>query len=241
MECERNRVCFSSTALASAHGSEGFLDYPLAGKQSNSRLKFLSKSQVFSVERGEDITFPCEVRDIGDNMMTFQYVPTTPQDPERLYFAGDKVVLGIPRLRKQGQHFILSRVRKTDAGQYVCRVESEVPVELRHTLNVLYPAKISHVSSESYKVVKGASVSLQCYAEGNPKPIITWNRKGGLLPNGAMSIEGDSLDFAHVDRHVEGTYYCRASNGIRAPDTAEMTVVVEYLPEITTPQVIFTT
>ncbi|XP_047737946.1 uncharacterized protein LOC108674136 [Hyalella azteca] len=221
--------------LTAAHGNEGLLDYQTGGKTSDSRLKFLSKSQVFSVERGEEITFPCEVRDIGDNIMTFQYVPTESQGPERLYFAGNKVVLKIPRLRKQGQHFLLSRVRKTDAGQYVCRVEADNPVELRHTLNVLYPAKINHVSSNSYKVVKGASVSLHCSAEGNPKPVITWTRKGSLLPSGAMSFEGDSLDFAHVDRHVEGTYYCTANNGIQAPHSAEMTVVVEYLPEITTP------
>lgn len=56
-------------------------------------------------------------------------------------------VMKIPRLRKQGQHFLLSRVRKTDAGQYVCRVESEVPLELRHTLNVLYPARVSSASN----------------------------------------------------------------------------------------------
>lgn len=65
---------------------------------------------------------------------------------------------------------------------------------LKHTiystrfLNNLF-RQIIRVSSESYHVVKGESVSLECFAEGNPRPVITWSRKGGLLPNGALSLE----------------------------------------------------
>lgn len=45
-----------------------------------------------------------------------------------------------------------------------------------------------------------------------------------------MTLEG-------VDRHVEGTYICSASNGIGDPKSAAMSVIVNYAPEIITEKV----
>ena len=47
------------------------------------------------------------------------------------------------RLRRLGAHFTLSAVLEADAGFYVCRVEAEQPVELRHRLIVLAPPTVS--------------------------------------------------------------------------------------------------
>lgn len=46
-----------------------------------------------------------------------------------------------------------------------------------------------------------------------------------------------SIILENVDRHVEGTYICTASNGIGDPVSASMQVEVEYPPEVTTEQV----
>ena len=47
------------------------------------------------------------------------------------------------RLTKTGEWFFLRRVERMDAGQFVCRVECEPPVDLVHTLVVQYPARVS--------------------------------------------------------------------------------------------------
>lgn len=47
-----------------------------------------------------------------------------------------------------------------------------------HYFVVSVPPRIHHVSSQGVMEVKrGASVTLECRASGNPVPIITWTRK----------------------------------------------------------------
>ena len=48
---------------------------------------------------------------------------------------------------------------------------------------------------------------------------------------------GSTLILAEVDRHVEGSYTCTASNGVGEPASSTMTLLVEYQPEIITEKV----
>lgn len=64
------------------------------------------------------------------------------------------------------------------------------------------------------EVKKGTSVALECIAEGNPTPRITWSRKNNLLPGGEQTAITSVLALDKVDRHHAGIYQCTASNGI---------------------------
>ncbi|XP_050739679.1 protein amalgam-like isoform X2 [Eriocheir sinensis] len=164
-----------------------------------------------------------------------------PDGEHRLLFVGDMLLKQSMKLKKEGNSFKLSGVRRSHAGQYVCRIETSPAIEVVHTLDVQYPAKVRRVSPEVQHVTQGSSVKLECRADGNPAAAISWSRKQGHLPSGSQSEEGLSITLGDVDRHVEGTYICTASNGLGKPSSAEMTVQVEYPPEINTEQAILHT
>ncbi|XP_066960736.1 lachesin-like [Macrobrachium rosenbergii] len=163
---------------------------------------------------------------------------------EKLLFV-DNVKVSRDRRHKLNDNKVeISNIRKSDAGTYICQMESTPPVILRHVLEVEYAPKIKAVTEGEQRVNKGDSVRLECEAEGNPVPAIKWSKQDGRLPSGVMEEEvsppsstmstGYSITLAEVDRHVEGTYVCTADNGIGEPASDAMSVVVEYPPEIIT-------
>ncbi|KAL1124629.1 hypothetical protein AAG570_001253, partial [Ranatra chinensis] len=93
--------------------------------------------------------------------------------------------------------------------------------------NFPVPPRIQQVSSGgSVEVKKGLSVTLECKADGNPKPTITWTRKNNILPSGEKSVEGISITIEQANRHQAGIYQCTASNGVGQPATRDITLQV---------------
>ncbi|XP_069186645.1 protein amalgam isoform X7 [Procambarus clarkii] len=200
---------------------------------------FITNAQQFSVELGGDITFPCAVENLGSHLVMFKHIMNSGEN--KLLFVGDIALKPSVKFTKNGNSFVLNGVARRHAGKYVCRIETSPATELTHTLDVQYPATVRRVSPEVQRVVQGSSVTLECVAEGNPPAAINWSRQQGHLPSGAQSEEGLSITLENVDRHVEGTYICTASNGIGDPSSASMTVEVEYPPEVITEQAILHT
>lgn len=203
--------------------------------------KFEASQQHFSIPIGGDVTFPCDVKDLGPYMLFFKV--KTLRGRSKTIYVGDMEVNtkhGRPsRFSKEGAAFTLKGVRRYDAGEYICSVEAEEGnQEIVHHLDVQYPAKVSRVSKETQHVEQGKSVTLECAAEGNPTPDITWTKKGGHMPSGQPSEQGISITLQEVDRHNEGTYTCTASNGIGDSSSISMDVLVEYPPEINTEEAI---
>ncbi|CAL4159892.1 unnamed protein product, partial [Meganyctiphanes norvegica] len=210
---------------------------------------FTVTQQLFTVAVGEDVSFPCDIEDLGPYMLFFKFKSARGRSRSpKTIFVGDMQVhkskSGQSRYSKAGSSFTLTGVRKFDAGEYVCVVEADDGnQEIVHTLDVQYPATVSRVSKETQHVEQGKSVTLECTAEGNPVPLITWSKHGGHMPSGRPEEEGDPQNFCHVKKtfHDEGTYICTASNGIGDPSKTSMDVLVEYMPDINTEEAILHT
>ncbi|KAF2901207.1 hypothetical protein ILUMI_04982, partial [Ignelater luminosus] len=73
-------------------------------------------------------------------------------------------------------------------------------------------------SMEAIILYEGENVRLRCAASGMPKPHIEWKRTDGqLIHSGthkAISIPGESLYLARINRVHMGSYQCIADNGI---------------------------
>ncbi|KAL0273991.1 UNVERIFIED_CONTAM: hypothetical protein PYX00_006538 [Menopon gallinae] len=82
------------------------------------------------------------------------------------------------------------------------------------------------------EVKRGASVTLECRASGNPVPVITWTRKNNLFPSGEKTVEGYSITIEQATRHQAGVYQCTASNGVGKPVEQSIVLHVLYPPEI---------
>ena len=80
------------------------------------------------------------------------------------------------------------------------------------------PPKITYVVGNQTANVKD-EVSLDCTADGNPAPSITWTRlSDNSVVSSPLTITG---------KHDEGYYRCTADNGISSPDSRDVFVTVQ--------------
>ncbi|KAK8385393.1 hypothetical protein O3P69_012319 [Scylla paramamosain] len=203
-----------------------------ADEYSDVQPVFTAKGQHFTVDVGGKVTFPCHVENQGKYMLMFKHV--MPGGEHRTLYVGDMPIRQSKRLQKLGNSFTLSGVRRSHAGSYVCRIETSPAIEVTHTLDVQYPATVRRLSPRLQHVVQGSSVTLECGADGNPPATITWTRQQGHLPSGSRMHEGRSITLSNADHDVEGTYICTAKNGLGHPSSTDMTIEIQYPPDVTT-------
>ncbi|XP_078700015.1 contactin-4-like [Branchiostoma floridae x Branchiostoma belcheri] len=108
--------------------------------------------------------------------------------------------------------FRIPRTSRQDAGIYQCTVDNGVQPEAvgTVTLEILYPPLINFMDDKVTALHDDDDFSLNCPVEGNPKPKVTWRRKGTKL------YWKNPLRFNRVRYDVEGTYQCvGTSDGFR--------------------------
>ncbi|XP_066296573.1 uncharacterized protein [Branchiostoma lanceolatum] len=85
--------------------------------------------------------------------------------------------------------------------------------------------------SESQQVAVADHVTLQCIAEGNPPPNITWARNGRRLRSVTRSVSRDvrecSMVFENVGMNATGTYVCTADNNVDKSDVKSVMLTVD--------------
>ncbi|CAL4196205.1 unnamed protein product, partial [Meganyctiphanes norvegica] len=197
------------------------------------RPEFLAESQHIIKKEGETVTFNCATVSYKLFVLFMKKVATE-NNKEEILFTN--------KVEKNGQ-FTIKNVQRSDAGKYICFYvpHPDGPlVELIHTLEVQYSPRILSHSVDQH-VAYGSSVTLECSAEGNPTPRITWSKVYGRLPSGSYEEDGHSMTFKNVNGHVEGNYSCKANNGIGNPDVKHIFVYVEYKPAIITENAIIRT
>ncbi|XP_049831756.1 limbic system-associated membrane protein isoform X1 [Schistocerca gregaria] len=188
---------------------------------------FITSGRNFRIVTSDTVVLPCEVTNPGNYVLVWKRGIA-------VLTAGATKVSPDERIRLvDGYNLEIRDVQTQDAGDYVCQIGTLEPREITHTVEILVPPRIHHVSSGgNMEVKKGASVTLECRASGNPVPTITWTRKNNLLPSGDQSVEGISITIENTNRHHAGVYQCTASNGVGEPVTQEIALHVLYPPEI---------
>ncbi|XP_018898204.1 lachesin isoform X2 [Bemisia tabaci] len=177
----------------------------------------------------DTIVLPCEVKNRGNYVLVWKRGKSGV-----VLTAGATKVYPDERIHLvDGYNLEIRDIKTADAGDYVCQVVTIQPMEITHTLEILVPPEIKRDESRgSLEVNKGASIILECPAEGNPVPKITWSRKNNNLRNDMMNYEGRTLKIENVSRHDAGIYVCTADNKVGRAATQEYKVKVLYPPEI---------
>ncbi|XP_068686490.1 hemicentin-1-like [Montipora foliosa] len=134
-------------------------------------------------------------------------------------------------INKDGQLFSGSvlnfiNISRAEAGQYRCVVGNRCGKDGRNTtVNVYYPPNVTSISLNQ-TVDEGDLVLLNCTADGNPEPNITWTRlSDNSTVNMPLNITG---------KQDEGGYRCTADNGIGNAAISDVFITVQSYHPINT-------
>ena len=82
-------------------------------------------------------------------------------------------------------------------------------------------------NNDVISVNEGQSVTIQCLAQGNPKPKVTWTKKGKLPANLKIDETKSTLTLRDMDQSYIDTYSCMAMNGVGNPVTSEFQIQIK--------------
>lgn len=216
-------ILFLAIAVVSLH----FESVSAQSMMTKNEPMFISRSETFKFITGETIVLPCEVANTDTYVVAWKRGIA-------ILTAGSVKVTPDPRVRLvNGFNLQIRDALPTDAGDYICQIATMDPREITHTVEILVPPRIHHISTGGHlQVKKGSSVRIECSATGNPMPNVTWSRKNNILPNGEEKLHSHVLSIENVDRHKGGVYICTANNRVGQPASSQVVLHVLFSPEI---------
>ena len=108
----------------------------------------------------------------------------------------------------------ISNVRKVDSDLYFCSAVNHLGNVERKTLLVVVSLPVFTVKPPG-KVfaLTGDTLTLNCSATGDPRPVISWKRQGAALPVGrSHRTEDDALVLRDLKEEDAGNYICVATS-----------------------------
>uniref|UniRef100_A0A8B9I269 Peroxidasin n=1 Tax=Astyanax mexicanus TaxID=7994 RepID=A0A8B9I269_ASTMX len=179
--------------------------------------QFTVSPQDQSVLEGHTVDFPCEATGYPQPVIAW----TRGGSP----LPGDRrhVVLSTGTLR-------ISRVAPHDQGQYECQAVSPVGT-VRAAVQLNIQQRVTPVFTSAprdLEVESGTDVQIPCSAQGEPTPVITWNKDGvQVTESGKFHINPEGyLVVNDVGTADGGRYECVARNSI-GYSSASMVLTVQ--------------
>ncbi|GIY49793.1 neogenin [Caerostris darwini] len=186
--------------------------------------RFDEQPQDLTVYPGKTAYFPCSIQGHPPADITWY------KDDRPLRLEKDRMTL-LPSGALEIQH-----VKSSDSGTYKCNASNieRHRISSSGTLTVsLDYAEASKLSAPQFIalprsnfVVESQSITLDCAANGNPPPKITWLKDGATIDlqegsNDRYRIVGaGSLMINPAREGDDGTYMCRAENHVDSVDTS---------------------
>ncbi|KAE8292435.1 Hemicentin-1 [Larimichthys crocea] len=130
-----------------------------------------------------------------------------------------------------------SRVTLGDAGTYQCLAKNDAGVAVGRTKLVLQVPPVLSVPGVEYTAVLGRPVSLECVADGQPQPEVTWHKERRPVVDGAhiRVFANGTLAITSTQRSDAGLYTCTAKN-LAGRASHDMRLVIQVPPMITPAQ-----
>eukprot|EP00058_Branchiostoma_floridae_P005146 XP_002590634.1 hypothetical protein BRAFLDRAFT_83712 [Branchiostoma floridae] len=126
---------------------------------------------------------------------------------------------------------LIPRVSRSDSGAYLCEADNGIQPRVTGEINmeVIFPPRIKSTFDGEISVLYGQNVfKVDCLAEGNPKPNVTWRRKDTNQPY------NNPLTLSPLNYQTEGIYVCVARTKRFPEVTREAFINVIGRPEVVT-------
>jgi len=212
---------------------------------------FLKALSNYTVRVGSDVTFTCQVENISNYKVAWLHsekgiiavFPDMVAHNDRISSTYDK---------RDSWFLIIRGVQESDAGKYICQLNTENPISISGSLSVVVPPNIIDESSSSDTLAtEGRAVTLNCDATGTPKPTITWRREDGenirlcepslgrdryyKEEDKCQEVEdyvGDSLTLTNINRFQSGVYLCIGKNNVPPSVSKRVRLYVDFPPTL---------
>ncbi|XP_053679217.1 receptor-type tyrosine-protein phosphatase S-like [Anopheles nili] len=109
---------------------------------------------------------------------------------------------------------MISEIQPGDSGKYECSAQSMAGTKTTPPayLKVLAPPTIVK-SPHDTEVLEGEGFDLPCLLDGDPKPVVTWRKESGRLPEGrSRKLLDNTLRIEDARQEDEGKYFCEGYN-----------------------------
>ena len=107
----------------------------------------------------------------------------------------------------------ISDARKSDSDTYFCSAVNLLGNVERKTQLVVVSLPVFTVKPPGKVfVVTGDTLTLNCSATGDPRPVISWKRQGAALPVGRSHRTNDALIIRDMSEEDAGNYICVATS-----------------------------
>ncbi|XP_013190184.1 protein amalgam-like [Amyelois transitella] len=188
------------------------------GSDAKDEPTFKGPDSNVTVVVGRDATLTCTVENLQNYKVAWLRV-----DTQTVLTIGPHVItknhrVGVIRGDPQVWALTIRDVRLSDAGDYMCQVNTEPMITQTHHLHIAVPPDIVSGSNGEVMVREGDNVSLHCDAAGTPQPTITWRREDSMefkvKGQNVSKWSGVWLNLTTVMRHIDGAFLCIATNGI---------------------------
>ncbi|KAM8746417.1 hemicentin-1 isoform 1-T1 [Acanthopagrus schlegelii] len=159
-----------------------------------------------TVIEGSLITLVCESSGIPPPSLTWRKDGSELKSDQRL------------RVLSGGRQLQISSAERTDTASYTCTASSAAGITSKEYSLQVYvrpSIRLSEGDSDDITVTKGGDVTLQCAAEGVPRPAVTWLKDGRPITglHGAKVLnEGRLLQIKDAKVSDTGRYTCIAVN-----------------------------
>ncbi|XP_019850052.1 PREDICTED: hemicentin-1-like isoform X1 [Amphimedon queenslandica] len=190
----------------------------------------------YSVLNGSSATLTCTLENVGTPVaaITWRFNGSTLSNSFKYTITNSTSTL--PNTAGSTQ-LVINDVMVSDAGVYYCQASNGGGTSAAGiTLNVQVPPSIistSNVTQVQYKTV----LTLNCTASGVPRPVVTWSKDGGELPNEQIlnkiltdSVLSSAFRF-EGSLTSTGQYTCTAVNDLVERRVASGTInILTYEP-----------
>lgn len=208
------------------------------------RLNSTSKFSTLTINRitqKENATFQCRMQE-GGNTWAYNVrieVIVTPVityiSADRTVNKGDTVLLdckatGYPAptinwTRVSDNSVVrmpLSISGKQHEGTYKCTADNGFgkPVSRDVSLTVQTPPEITSPTKDTWEIMAGESVTIECLAESDPSPSYVWKNTAGVVV-----ADGRQLKLHKVNDSSGGNYICTATNELGSDDRSIIVLV----------------